>query len=173
MPLPGGLVQDLKSHRATQAEALLKLGVRSELAFTSETGGPLHWQNVIKRHFKKVLQEAELPIDFRFYSLRHSSATQLLRDGVSPKIVSARLGHGSVAFTLDVYVDDQADMQNEAVERQQKRFYGWANLRRKTIKPVASRCGLFACPKLPNPIDEAHHRRTKRKRQHGWLPVSC
>jgi len=124
VPLPGGLVQDLKSHRATQAEALLKLGVRSELAFTSETGGPLHWQNVIKRHFKKVLQEAELPSDFRFYSLRHSSATQLLRDGVSPKIVSARLGHGSVAFTLDVYVDDQADMQNEAVERQQKRFYG-------------------------------------------------
>src|SRR6185369_12404027 len=55
--LPAGLVDDLKRHRACQSEGLLKLGVRSELAFTSEIGGPLHWQNVIKRHFKKVLKE--------------------------------------------------------------------------------------------------------------------
>ena len=117
-------MDELKRHRASQAEALLKLGERSELAFTSETGGPLHWQNVIKRHFKNVLKEAGLPADFRFYSLRHTSATQDLKDGVSPKSVSARLGHTSVAFTLDTYVDYQFDMQNEAAEHQQKRFYG-------------------------------------------------
>jgi integrase len=124
LQLPAGLVEDLKRHRANQSEALLKLGVRSELAFTSETGGPLHWQNVIKRHFKKAMKEAGLPADFRFYSLRHTSATQDLKDGVNPKIVSARLGHNSVAFTLDTYVDYQFDMQNEAAEHQQKRFYG-------------------------------------------------
>jgi integrase len=50
--------------------------------------------------------------------------SQNLKDGVSAKIVSARLGHNSTAFTLDTYVDYQPDMQNEAVERQQKRFYG-------------------------------------------------
>jgi integrase len=124
LQLPPGLVEDLKRHRAAQAEALLKIGVRSDLVFTSETGGPLHWQNVIKRHFKQLLKEAGLPADFRFYSLRHSKATQDLKDGVNPKIVSAELGHSSVAFTLDTYFDYQPDMQNEAVERQQKRFYG-------------------------------------------------
>ena len=117
-------MEHLKRHRASQGEALLKIGVRSELAFTSETGGPLHWQNVIKRHFKKVLKEAGLPEDFRFYSLRHACSTQELRDGVSPKVVSARRGHNSVAFTLDTYVDNQSDMQNEVTEHQQKRFYG-------------------------------------------------
>jgi len=43
---------------------------------------------------------------------------------VSPKIVSARLGHKSVAFTLDTYVDYQFEIQNEAAEHRQKRFYG-------------------------------------------------
>lgn len=124
LELPPGFVDELKRYRARQAEALLKLGVRSELAFTSETGGPLHWQNVIKRHFKKVLKEAGLPADFRFYSLRHACSTQELKDGVSPKIVSARRGHNSVAFTLDTYVDYQSDMQHEVVGHQQRRFYG-------------------------------------------------
>jgi hypothetical protein len=41
-----------------------------------------------------------------------------------PVIVSARLGHNSVAFTLDTYVDYQFDMQNQAAEQQHKRFYG-------------------------------------------------
>jgi integrase len=33
----------------------------------------------------------------------HSHATHLLAAGVNPKVVSDRLGHASVAFTLDVY----------------------------------------------------------------------
>jgi len=124
VPLPAGLVEQLREHRVRQAESLFKLGVRSELVFTSERGGPLHWQNVVKRHFKKVLEAAQLPADFRFYSLRHSCATLLLKDHLSAKIVSARLGHNSAAFTLDTYVDCQPDMQNEAAESFQRRFYG-------------------------------------------------
>ena len=84
----------------------------------------MHWQNVIKRHFKKVLKAAGVPAEFRFYSLRHTSATQALKDGVNAKVVSERLGHNSVAFTLDTYVNYQLDMQNQATEEQQKRFYG-------------------------------------------------
>lgn len=39
----------------------------------------------------------------RLHDLRHFSATQLLAGGVPVKTVSARLGHGSAAMTLDVY----------------------------------------------------------------------
>ena len=39
----------------------------------------------------------------RLYDLRHSSATLLLTAGVNPEVVSERLGHASVAFTLDTY----------------------------------------------------------------------
>jgi integrase len=39
----------------------------------------------------------------RFHDLRHAHATQLLAAGVHPKAVSERLGHSSVAFTMDCY----------------------------------------------------------------------
>jgi integrase len=35
--------------------------------------------------------------------LRHTHANLMLRAGVSPKIVSERLGHSTVSLTLDVY----------------------------------------------------------------------
>jgi integrase len=34
--------------------------------------------------------------------------------GVHPKVVSERLGHASVAFTMDVYTDALPDMQESA-----------------------------------------------------------
>jgi integrase len=51
------------------------------------------------------------------YDLRHTAATLLLRAGVHPKVVSERLGHSSVAFTLDVYSASLPDMQEEAAEK--------------------------------------------------------
>jgi hypothetical protein len=39
----------------------------------------------------------------RFHDLRDGWATMALRAGVSPKIVSERLGHASIVITLDTY----------------------------------------------------------------------
>lgn len=39
----------------------------------------------------------------RLHDLRHAHASHLLAAGVNVKVVSERLGHASVAFTLDVY----------------------------------------------------------------------
>ena len=52
----------------------------------------------------------------RLHDLRHTHATLLLRSGVNPKVVSERLGHSSVAFTLDTYAHVMPGMQPEAVE---------------------------------------------------------
>lgn len=49
-----------------------------------------------------------------FHALRHSHASQLLRAGVSPKLISERLGHSKVGFTLDVYAHLLPGMQEEA-----------------------------------------------------------
>ena len=43
-------------------------------------------------------------------------ATLLLLAGVNPKIVSERLGHASVTFTLDTYSHVLPDMQEAATE---------------------------------------------------------
>ena len=50
-----------------------------------------------------------------FHDLRHTHASLLLKAGVHPKVVSERLGHGSVSFTLDVYSHVMPGVQREAV----------------------------------------------------------
>jgi integrase len=41
--------------------------------------------------------------EVRFHDLRHAFATNLFKQGVSVKDVSAILGHSSEAFTMHVY----------------------------------------------------------------------
>ncbi len=50
---------------------------------------------------KEIAKRAELTL--RLHDLRHTHATLMLKSGVHPKIVSERLGHATVAFTLDTY----------------------------------------------------------------------
>jgi len=50
----------------------------------------------------------------RFHDLRHGHASHLLREGVHPKVVSERLGHATVAITLDRYSHVLPGLQDEA-----------------------------------------------------------
>ena len=52
-----------------------------------------------------------------FHALRHSHASHLLRNGVDPKVISERLGHSKVSFTLDQYVHLLPGMQEEAASK--------------------------------------------------------
>ena len=52
----------------------------------------------------------------RFHDLRHSHATQLL-EGVHPKVVQGRLGHSSIAITLDLYSHVIGTLQEDAATR--------------------------------------------------------
>jgi integrase len=56
----------------------------------------------VSADFRRITYELELPRTL-FHDLRHAHATQLLAAGVHPKAVSERLGHSTVAFTMDVY----------------------------------------------------------------------
>jgi integrase len=84
-----------------------------DLVFTSRLGGPIHESKFVGLHFKPLLRSAGLP-DIRLYDLRHTAATLALLVGVSPKIVSEKLGHASVAFTLEVYSHVLPHMQDTA-----------------------------------------------------------
>jgi integrase len=50
------------------------------------------------------------------HELRRTYATTALRAGVHPKIVSARLGHATVAFTLDTYTTDIPELDQAAAQ---------------------------------------------------------
>lgn len=60
----------------------------------------------------------------RFHDLRHTHASLLLRAQVNPKVVSERLGHSSVAFTLDTYAHIMPGMQPGAAEQFMDLLYG-------------------------------------------------
>jgi integrase len=58
--------------------------------------------DTIGQAFERAVGRTSLP-RLRLHDLRHTHATHLLAAGVNVKIVSERLGHASVSFTLDVY----------------------------------------------------------------------
>lgn len=59
-------------------------------------------------------QVEHVSLRISLHQLRHSHATIALRAGVHAKVVSERLGHASVAFTLDTYTDALPDLQETA-----------------------------------------------------------
>jgi integrase len=48
------------------------------------------------------------------HGLRHSHASHLLASNIHPKIVQERLGHSSIAITMDIYSHLMPNMQEEA-----------------------------------------------------------
>lgn len=104
IPLPNSLVNELRLHRKKQLEERLKLGSiwgNYDLVFPSMVGNPIT-HRYITDIFKRVLKNAKLRTTLRLYDLRHTHATLLLKAGVHAKIVSERLGHSTIASTLDV-----------------------------------------------------------------------
>jgi integrase len=120
IPLPPSAVAALVEHKRRQAEERLAKGPaykNQDLVFATSTGSPLDQINLLRRHFRPLLKAAGLPTTFRVYDLRHTCATLLLAAGENPKVVSERLGHASVALTLDIYSHVLPSMQQQAAER--------------------------------------------------------
>lgn len=108
----------LKRHKIAQNQERLKVGeawADLDLVFATELGAPIHPSN-FARTYRAIVKRAGLPY-IRPHDLRHSHATMLLAAGVHAKIISERLGHASVAFTMDVYSHVLPDMQREAADQ--------------------------------------------------------
>ena len=112
------MVEELKAHRARQAEEQLRLGLRlSENSFlvAQFDGSPLQPRS-ITHEWMRLIKKTALP-RIRFHDLRHTHATQMLAAGVHPKIASERLGHSTIGITLDLYSHVMPGMQADAAER--------------------------------------------------------
>lgn len=122
------IIERLKTYRAKQREHLMLLGTeykRNDLVFANEFGEPLDGHNN-RRNFQRIMTAAGLEhkLPMRVYDLRHSMATLMLINRESPKVVSERLGHASVATTMDIYSHVLPDMQEEATERLGRMLFG-------------------------------------------------
>jgi integrase len=77
-----------------------------------ETNKPI---GSIKTSFKTALRKAEIQ-DFKFHDLRHTFASQLVRNGVDLYLVQKLLGHSTPMMTQR-YAHLRMDHLREAIEK--------------------------------------------------------
>ena len=110
-------VGELRAWRATQAEQLLALGVRqnADTLVCTRVDGSRVRPNALTIDFWRLAKR--LGLNIHYHSLRHGHATALLIAGVHPKVAQERLGHHSVAFTLDRYSHTIARLHDDAAAK--------------------------------------------------------
>ncbi len=124
--LPAFAIDELHRLKRTQAEELLKLGVRQSgdtLLCARADGEPMQPRSLTHEFTRLVARTNDVP-RVRFHDLRHSHATQLLLAGVHPKIAQERLGHSTISITLDLYSHVTATMQEDAAVKIDAAFRG-------------------------------------------------
>jgi integrase len=118
LTLPTITLELLEEHRSTQAERMRALGsdYQDNDLVCCRDDGTIWPPSAFTSAYRDLLRRRGIA-NIRFHDLRHSHASQLLRAGVSPKVISERLGHSKVGFTLDVYSHLLPGMQEEAAQK--------------------------------------------------------
>jgi integrase len=88
-----------------------------DLVFPNRVGKPWLWQNLTRRQYRPLMYQAGLArclgrdnkhamileAKYHPYAWRHAFASMQIEQGCNIKWLSKRMGHESVAFTLDTY----------------------------------------------------------------------
>ncbi len=85
---------------------------KDSLVFCHNDGSP-SFPNSVSRAWEYLAKQAGMR-HIRFRNARHSHATLLLKQRTHPKIVQERLGHSTIATTLDTYSHVSPGLQEQA-----------------------------------------------------------
>ena len=116
--LDAATVASLRAHKRAQAIERDRAGDiwrDGYLVFCREDGKPLDPDSV-SQYFDRRGARAGLP-RIRLHDARHTAASLLLAAGVHPKVVQERLGHATIATTLDTYSHVVPGLGHDAAER--------------------------------------------------------
>lgn len=116
--LDPGTVAALRAHRKRQLEERLAWGPAYDdggYVFCREDGRPLH-PDAVSKWFTAAVEGVDVP-RITLHGMRHTWASLALQAGVNPKVVSERLGHATVGFTLDVYSHVMPGLQEDAAAK--------------------------------------------------------
>ena len=87
-----------------------------DLIFATPKGTPLDQKNVVHRQFYSALESAGLR-RIRFHDLRHTCASLLINQGISPKYIQRQLRHASIDTTFDRYGHLFPETSQEATQK--------------------------------------------------------
>ena len=116
--LPALAVELLHSHRIEQNKERLRCGEGwsdNGLTFPSLAGTAWDPSN-FSNEFRQLAKRAGLG-SIGPHTLRHTAATEMLRQGLHPKVVADRLGHASTRMTLDVYSHVMPALESDAAAK--------------------------------------------------------
>jgi integrase len=85
-----------------------------DLVFVKADGTSMH-PDIFSQLFDRTVAKIDVP-SISLHDLRHTHATLLLKAGVNVKVVSERLGHANIAFTMHVYQHVLPRMQAAAAD---------------------------------------------------------
>jgi len=116
--LDGQTIAVLREHRRRQLEERLRASTAwadLDLVFCNEIGEPVDLDR-FTRDTKRLAIEVGVPALTLHQATRHTWATLALQQGVNAKVVQERLGHASIAITLDRYSHLIEGMDRDAAE---------------------------------------------------------
>jgi integrase len=104
----------LTGWRAFQAAEFAAVGIPNEerWVFTDGGGEAVH-PHAVYEAFRRIVHNAGVPA-IRFHDLRHTHGSLLIKDGIPVTVVSERLGHANIAFTMQTYQHVLPGMQADA-----------------------------------------------------------
>ncbi|MBA9084358.1 integrase [Fontibacillus solani] len=104
--LPQSMLEELKEYYLFKLDERDKIGDRWKgsdynFMFCHPDGKAFHHERPYL-WFRAFLKKHSLRY-IKFHTLRHTSATSLINQGVHAKIISERLGHGNIQVTMNTY----------------------------------------------------------------------
>lgn len=100
--LPPFAIRALRDHRTRQVAERLASGTQTDdgLVFVAPTGRPLNggW---VSHRWPVIARAAGVSVTF--HGLRHAQSSLLVALGVHPRVIAGRIGHATIAQTMDRY----------------------------------------------------------------------
>ena len=119
IPVPNVVIDTLKEWKELICTQCWSSGAvnSSDFVFVSLCNGKRRTYDSARSMYNRFIEKYNLPHNINFHRFRHTYATMLTEQSVSPKIIQLLLGHKDVKLTLDVYTTISSDMFENAITK--------------------------------------------------------
>lgn len=124
IPISDYLISILKTARTDYLNRKLQMGkdfYDSDCVICQANGKP-YKPSTISGKFNDFLRDNNLK-HIRLHDIRHTNATLMLKEGISPKVAQMRLGHSDYSTTMNIYSHVLKSVETDAAETIEKALF--------------------------------------------------